>query len=112
MRMVKHQQRLQRALGCGAMAVPGMMNRTFGSAGMFGPRGMFGPSGMFGHRGMFGHHGMLGHRGPFGAGSRGFWRRRSRRLFPVLLGLLLVGIATAVMSARGQRPGPGNWVSV
>jgi hypothetical protein len=99
LRMLKHQRRLNGVLGGGAMAVPTAMNRVFGPTGMFGPAGMFGSGGMFGHRGIF------------GAGSRRVWRRRPRRLFPVLLGLLFIGIATAVMSARGQRP-EGNWISV
>jgi hypothetical protein len=111
LRMLKHQRRLNGVLGCGAMAVPTAMNRVFGPTGMFGPAGMFGSAGMFGPAGMFGSRGMFGHRGIFGAGSRRVWRRRPRRLFPVLLGLLFIGIATAVMSARGQRP-EGNWISV
>jgi hypothetical protein len=80
---------------------------VFGPAGVFGSRGMFGHHGPFGHRGAFGHYGMVGR----GRG-RGLWRRRTRRIFPVLLGLLLVGIAMAVMTARGERPESGNWVTV
>jgi hypothetical protein len=117
-RMLEHQQQLNRVLG-GSPGVHAMMQRTFGSSGVFGPAGAFGSAGVFGPRGMFGSRGMFGHRGPFGhygmvgmGRGRGFRRRRSRRLFPILLGLLLVGIATAIMAAKGERPGPGNWVSV
>jgi hypothetical protein len=112
-RMLKHQRRLNRVLGGASPGVHAMMQRTFGSAGVFGPAGVFGSAGVFGRRGMFGHRGPFGHYGMVGMGrGRGMWRRRSRRLFPVLLGLLLVGIATAVMAAKGERSGPGNWVSV
>ena len=113
--MLKHQERLNRVLGGRVADVPALMDRTCGPAGVFGPRGVFGSQGMFGPRGMFGRHGMFGHRRNFGhrgmfGNSRLLWRRRPRRLLPILLGLLLVGIATAVMSSKGERS--GNWLSV